>query len=164
MSRMNLAYDSDSENNYDLNKYRNLGTVETPQEIIEKNQNLKQKNIDRMATVRIIALALFALAILFSVVYGKVQVSDIYSQINAQKSELNVAESENARLKAELESYTSLRNIEEYAEEIGLKKLDKAQIWYVDIQQEDVVKIPEKNENFFVKIRSAVRKFFYKFE
>ncbi|MBR6835433.1 MAG: hypothetical protein IKM72_05450 [Oscillospiraceae bacterium] len=112
----------------------------------------------------IIIAALGALVILFCVVYGKVQVSDIYSQINAQKSELNVAESENARLKAELESYTSLRNIEEYAEEIGLKKLDKAQIWYVDIQQEDVVKIPEKNENFFVKIRSSVRKFFYKFE
>ena len=58
----------------------------------------------------------------------------------------------------------SLRNIEEYAEEIGLKKLDKAQIWYVDIQQEDIVKIPEKDENFFVKIKRSVKKFFYKFE
>lgn len=164
MSRMNLAYDSDSENNYDLNKYRNLGTVETPQEIIEKNQNLKQKNIDRMATVRIIALALFALAILFSVVYGKVQESDIYNQINNQKTELSMAESENARLKAELESYTSLRNIEEYAEEIGLKKLDKAQIWYVDIQNDDVVKIPENQDNMFVKIKKNFLKIFYKYE
>ncbi len=164
MSRMNLAYDSDSENNYDLNKYRNLGTVETPQEIIEKNQNLKQKNIDRMATVRIIALALFALAILFSVVYGKVQESDIYNQINNQKTELSMAESENARLKAELESYTSLRNIEEYAEEIGLKKLDKAQIWYVDIQNDDVVKITENQDNMFVKIKKNFLKIFYKYE
>ena len=109
-------------------------------------------------------MAFAALVVLFCVVYGKVQVSDIYNKINSQKTELNVAESENARLKAELESYTSLRNIEEYAEEIGLKKLDKAQIWYVDIQQEDIVKIPEKDENFFVKIKRSVKKFFYKFE
>ena len=163
MSGINLAYDN--ENNYDLNKYRNLSNSAEETEL--KNQEqiiIQQKKLERNNTVMIIITALAALVILFCVVYGKVQVSDIYSQINAQKSELNVAESENARLKAELESYTSLRNIEEYAEEIGLKKLDKAQIWYVDIQQEDVVKIPEKDDNFFVKIKRSVRNFFYKFE
>ena len=163
MSGINLAYDN--ENNYDLNKYRNLSNSAEETEL--KNQEqiiIQQKKLERNNTVMIIITALAALVILFCVVYGKVQVSDIYSQINAQKSELNVAESENARLKAELESYTSLRNIEEYAEEIGLKKLDKAQIWYVDIQQDDVVKIPEKDENFFVKIKRSVRKFFYRFE
>lgn len=163
MSGINLAYDN--ENNYDLNKYRNLSNSAEETEL--KNQEqiiIQQKKLERNNTVMIIITALAALVILFCVVYGKVQVSDIYSQINAQKSELNVAESENARLKAELESYTSLRNIEEYAEEIGLKKLDKAQIWYVDIQQDDVVKIPEKDENFFVKIKRSVKKFFYRFE
>ena len=163
MSGINLAYDN--ENNYDLNKYRNLSNNAEETEI--KNQEqiiIQQKKIERTNTAKIIITALGALILLFCVVYGKVQVSDIYSQINTKKTELNVAESENARLKAELESYTSLRNIEEYAEEIGLKKLDKAQIWYVDIQQEDVVKIPEKDDNFFVKIKRSVRNFFYKFE
>ena len=163
MSGINLAYDN--ENNYDLNKYRNLSNSAEETEI--KNQEqiiIQQKKIERTNTAKIIITALGALILLFCVVYGKVQVSDIYSQINTKKTELNVAESENARLKAELESYTSLRNIEEYAEEIGLKKLDKAQIWYVDIQQDDVVKIPEKDDNFFVKIKRSVRNFFYKFE
>ena len=163
MSGINLAYDS--ENNYDLNKYRNLSNNEAETEI--KNQEqiiIQQKKLERSNIAKIIVMAFAALVVLFCVVYGKVQVSDIYNKINSQKTELNVAESENARLKAELESYTSLRNIEEYAEEIGLKKLDKAQIWYVDIQQEDIVKIPEKDENFFVKIKRSVRKFFYKFE
>ncbi|MBP0961258.1 MAG: hypothetical protein J5864_03870 [Oscillospiraceae bacterium] len=163
MSGINLAYDS--ENNYDLNKYRNLSNNDADAEI--KNQEqiiIQQKKLERSNTAKIIVLAFAALVLFFCVVYGKVQVSDIYSKINSQKTELNVAESENARLKAELESYTSLRNIEEYAEEIGLKKLDKAQIWYVDIQQEDVVKIPEKDENFFVKIKKAIVKFAYKFE
>jgi cell division protein FtsL len=163
MSGINLAYDS--ENNYDLNKYRNLSNNQEDAEI--KNQEqiiIQQKKLERRNTAKIIVMAFAALVLLFCVVYGKVQVSDIYSRINSQKNELTVAESENARLKAELESYTSLRNIEEYAKDIGLKKLDKAQIWYVDIQQEDVVKIPEKDENFFVKIKRSVKKFFYKFE
>ena len=88
----------------------------------------------------------------------------MYNKINAQKAELTVAESENARLKAKIESDTSLKNIEEYAENIGLKKLDKAQIWYVDIQNDDVVKIPEKEENYFLHIKKAILSFFDKFE
>ena len=80
----------------------------------------------------------------------------MYSQINVKKTELASAESENARLKAEIESYTSLKNIEEYAENIGLKKLDKAQIWYIDIQSEDVVEIPDAKENIFVKIKKYI--------
>ncbi|WP_049962809.1 hypothetical protein [Ruminococcus sp. HUN007] len=163
MSGINLAYDN--ENNYDLNKYRNLSNDDAAAEIKTQEQIIiQQKKIERSNTLKIIVLAFAALALLFSVVYGKVQVSDIYTQINAKKTELSVAESENARLKAELESYTSLRNIEEYAEEIGLKKLDKAQIWYVDIQQDDVVKIPEKDDNFFVKVKKALVKFAYRFE
>lgn len=165
MSRMNLAYDSD--NNYDLNKYRNLSNEGVPAEAMAKNQehiNIQIKNIERGNTAKIVILAFIALVLLFCVVYGKVQVSDIYSKINAQKTELSVAESENARLMAELESYTSLRNIEEYAEEIGLKKLDKAQIWYVDIQQEDVVKIPPQEDNLFVKLKKSIMKIAYRFE
>lgn len=149
MSRMNAAY------NYDLNKYRRLSAEETA-EPKRKNITINRKNMDKASTIKIILLATVALLLLFCVVYGKVQVSDMYSQINVKKTELASAESENARLKAEIESYTSLKNIEEYAEDIGLKKLDKAQIWYIDIQSEDVVEIPDAKENIFVKIKKYI--------
>lgn len=149
MSRMNAAY------NYDLNKYRHLSAEETA-EPKRKNITINRKNMDKASTIKIILLATVALLLLFCVVYGKVQVSDMYSQINVKKTELASAESENARLKAEIESYTSLKNIEEYAENIGLKKLDKAQIWYIDIQSEDVVEIPDAKENIFVKIKKYI--------
>ena len=157
MSRMNAAY------NYDLNKYRHLSAEETA-EPKRKNITINRKNMDKASTIKIIFLATVALLLLFCVVYGKVQISDMYNKINAQKAELTVAESENARLKAKIESDTSLKNIEEYAENIGLKKLDKAQIWYVDIQNDDVVKIPKKEENYFLHIKKAILSFFDKFE
>lgn len=158
MPRMNLAYD---DGRYDLNKYRHLSNEETAEEGIKSREYItyKKKNIDRGNTIKIILLALAALILLFCVVYGKVQISDMYNKINNQKTELTVAESENARLKAKIEAYTSLRNIEEYAENIGLKKLDKAQIWYVDIQSDDVVKIPEEEENFFLHIKKSILSF-----
>lgn len=163
MPRMNLAYD---DGRYDLNKYRRLSNEESPTEEEIKSREYityKKKNMDRGNTIKIILLAFAALVLLFCVVYGKVQISDMYNKINAQKSALTVAESENARLKAEIESYTSLKNIEEYAENIGLKKLDKAQIWYVDIQKNDVVKIADEEENFFVRIKKSMLTFLDKF-
>lgn len=163
MPRMNLAYDSD--NRYDLNKYRHLSNEDAADEGIKSRESItiKRKNVDRGNTIKMIFLAVLALALLFFVVYGKVQISDMYNKINAQKTELSVQESENARLKAEIEAYTSLRNIEEYAENIGLKKLDKAQIWYVDIQTDDVVKIPEEEENPFVHIKKMIMTFLDRF-
>lgn len=149
MAKMDLAY------KYDLNKYRNLSAEEST-EPKRDTITIKRKNMDKGSTVKIILLAAAALILLFCVVYGKVQISDMYNKINTQKAALSAMESENARLKAEIESYTSLKNIEEYAENLGLKKLDKAQIWYVDIQSDDVVEIPETPENFFVKLKKSI--------
>lgn len=154
MSRMNLAY------KYDLNKYRNLTAAEEAPEPKRDNITIKRKNMDKGSTIKIIFLAAAALILLFFVVYGKVQISDIYSKINNQKAELAIMESENTRLKAEIESHTSLKNIEEYANSLGLKKLDKAQVMYVDIQNDDVVIIPEEDENIFVKIRKSINSIF----
>lgn len=162
MPVVNLAYDRDNNDNnsdYNLNKYRRLSNEEEVADSLtggHENITIKTKNADRSHAMKIIGIAVTALVLLFCVVYGKVQISDMYSKINNQKSLLTVAQSENARLKAELEAYTSLRNVEEYAETIGLKKLDKAQIWYVDIQNEDVVKIPESEDNLFVQIKKSI--------
>ncbi len=149
MSKLNMAY------KYDLNKYRNLSTDSDEYEEAKREITIKRKNIDKGSTIKIVLLAIVAMILLFCVIYGKVQISDMYSQINNQKSYLSSEQSENARLKAELESYTSLKNIENYAEKVlGLEKLDKAQIMYVDIQNDDVVFIPENDDNVFVKIKN----------
>lgn len=95
------------------------------------------------------------MVMLFCVIYGKVQVSDMYNQINEQKAVLENLESENARLKVSIESYASLENIESHAEQIGLKKIDKAQIWYIDLSDGDDIRISEADDNIFVKIRKV---------
>lgn len=137
---------------YDLNKYRNLSSDEF-EEPKRENIIVNKKNIDKSSLFKIILLAVIAMILLFCVIYGKVQISDMYSQVNEQKAKLSTEKSENTRLTAELESYTSLKNIEDFADELGLEKIDKAQIRYIDIQNEDDVEIPKNDDNLFIKLK-----------
>ena len=165
MSMTNMAYkydtnkyDTDTKiSKYDLNKYRNLGVA--PQESEELNRQKitiqQSKNADKNSSLKIVIGAVLVMVMLFCVIYGKVQVSDMYNQINEQKAVLENLESENARLKVSIESYASLENIESHAEQIGLKKIDKAQIWYIDLSDGDDIRISEADDNIFVKIRKV---------
>ena len=57
-------------------------------------------------------------------------------------------------MQSEIEGNMSLRNVESYAEDVlGLKKLDKSQIVYIQIQNEDVVQVVDSKENIFVSIK-----------
>ncbi|MDO5560152.1 MAG: hypothetical protein Q4F95_11205 [Oscillospiraceae bacterium] len=144
----NMAY------KYDLNKYRNLTTAES--EEVKRDIIIKKKASDKGSSIKIVAMAFVALVLLFCVIYGKVQINKVYSDINSQKAELASEQSENARLRAERESYTSRKKIEDYAENVlGLEKLDKSQIMYINVQSDDVVIIPENEDNIFVKIKDT---------
>jgi len=92
--------------------------------------------------------------LLFVMIYGKVQVSALYTQISNEKQVVDLLESENVRMQSQIEGNMSLKNVESYAENVlGLKKLDKSQIVYIQIQNEDVVQVIETEENIFVKIK-----------
>lgn len=92
--------------------------------------------------------------LLFVMIYGKVQVSALYTQISDEKSVVDILESENVRMQSEIEGNMSLKNVESYAEDVlGLKKLEKSQIVYIQIQSEDVVQVVESESNVFVKIK-----------
>ena len=83
-----------------------------------------------------------------------VQQNEIYNEISAATSELNILRSENVRMQTELEGKASISNIKEYAEDrLGLQQLDKSQIQYLQIQLEDEVVIEDGEQNIFVKIK-----------
>ena len=83
-----------------------------------------------------------------------VQLNEVYSQISAAESTLNDLQSENVRMQTQLEGQASIRNIKEYAEDrLGLQKLDRSQIQYIQIQTEDEVVVEEPDQNIFVQIK-----------
>ena len=57
-------------------------------------------------------------------------------------------------MQTQLEGQASIRNIKEYAEDrLGLQKLDRSQIQYIQIQTEDEVVVEEPDQNIFVQIK-----------
>ena len=60
-------------------------------------------------------------------------------------------------MQTEIEANMSLKNVEAYAEDVlGLKKLDKSQITYIQIQNEDVVEVTQTESNIFVSIKNKL--------
>lgn len=108
----------------------------------------------RGATIRVFIVAAMALFMFSFVINSYVELNEVYSSISSANAELNTLRSENVRMQTELEGKASISNIKEYAEQrLGLQKLDKSQIQYVEIQQEDVVTIDEEESNIFVRIK-----------
>ncbi|MCD7800071.1 MAG: hypothetical protein LUG94_02530 [Ruminococcus sp.] len=125
------------------------------------NQNISNRNrpngnykSKKHTNLGITICALVVTILLFVMIYGKVQVSALYTQISQEKQAVEILESENVRMQSEIEGNMSLKNVESYAEDVlGLKKLDKSQIVYIQIQNEDVVQVVDSEENIFVSIK-----------
>lgn len=120
------------------------------------NSKSKSKNANAANSVIVFLACVFTLALLFAVIYGKVEVTAVYNEISAETKNVEMLQSENVRMKAELDARMSLKSVEEYAENnLGLTKLDKSQINYVRIQSENIVEIPETEKDFFVKVKET---------
>ena len=95
-------------------------------------------------------------AMVFAMLYGKVETNRLFNEATRLEAELKALESENISLAAEYESKTSLRNVEDYAQNVlGLQKLDKSQIQYVEFEGDTVCEVVEaEKENIFVIIKN----------
>ena len=103
----------------------------------------------------IILVSALAVVLLGTVIYSLNRRNTMYSKVSSLNNELNLAEAENVRLQSELESQMSAKNIEDYAENVlGMKKIDSSQIKYIEIQTDDVVNIPQRDESILGKVKS----------
>ena len=128
----------------DLEEAEDAGVVEKrPRRKLFYIEAGKRGTLAKIMIGSILALVLFSL-----VINSYVQLNEVYSQISAAESTLNV------RMQTQLEGQASIRNIKEYAEDrLGLQKLDRSQIQYIQIQTEDEVVVEEPDQNIFVQIK-----------
>lgn len=140
----NLAYDYSAYDEQELVTHRKIKH--------RRNTAVVHK---RNTTLRIIGLAAAALALMCSMIYGRVELSSLYTQQANMQTELAQLTNENISLESELASKTGLTKVEEYAEkELGLQKLDKSQIEYVEVEKETVAEVVDSDDvNMFVKIK-----------
>ena len=90
-----------------------------------------------------------------AVLYGKVESNRLFNEISSLEAQLKALEAENITLAAEYESATSVKNVEDYAQNVlGLQKLDKSQIEYVELESDTVIEVVDvQSRNVFVIIQ-----------
>ena len=104
--------------------------------------------------------------ILFAVSYRNALIAQRYSEIKDLKAQLSEVEKENKQLEVNIESKTNLGAIEEKAsKELGLKKLDKSQIVYVNLEKQDYVEssteeVKMEEESWFQSIINKIKDIF----
>ena len=147
MALPNIAYKQNTDNADDFN----TEAVERERNISVKNN----KNQQRGMAVKGFLLAVCSLLLLSCFIYAKVQLNEVYNDISAAKKTNELLQSENVRMQSELETKMSMKNVEDYAENIlGLEKLDKSQIVYMEVQSDSVTEVKTEEKSFFVKVRA----------
>ena len=140
---------------YDLTKYEDVAPEKAPKIRIHRRRAENTGSVPSM-----IALAAAVGILLGAVIYGKVEEASIHAEITAQTKYVEMLNSENVRMRSELEEKTALKSVETYVEDVlGMQKLDKSQIEYVSISNGSVVDIPESEDNIFVRIKHTLNDF-----
>ena len=78
--------------------------------------------------------------VVFSI-FCRVQLTEMTEAISGKNKELAALESEELRIRSELEEALSKQNIEKEAENLGMKKILDYQVEYVNISRNDVVSV-----------------------
>lgn len=148
MSKSNLAYD--------LSRYEYSTAKRVPEPKREQVIKANQKAVAKSGSATKTVAAVFTAGMLMcAILYGKAEETTLQAQITALNSQIDIENSEKVRMQTEIEGKTSLQNVEEYAENVlGLKKIEKSQIEYVQLQTDDVVEISEPSTNIFVAIKN----------
>ena len=109
----------------------------------------------KASIIRYFTVAAAALALLCFMIYGRVELSSLYTQQSELEAELSRLRSENVALETELAQKNGLTQAESYAEnQLGLKKLEKYQIEYVEVPKPDLAEAAAPGEdNIFVRIK-----------
>ncbi|MBR1555719.1 MAG: cell division protein FtsL [Oscillospiraceae bacterium] len=128
--------------------------------IDQKLEYPETKPEKKLSVVKVILCAIVCFALLAAVILSNVQQLQLTSEITAKQKLYTDMQSENVRMQTELAGKTSNKNVQEYAENVlGMHVLNPSQVEYIQIQTDDVVEIPEEEQNLFVRIKSAFDSF-----
>ncbi|BCI60904.1 hypothetical protein [Solibaculum mannosilyticum] len=99
-----------------------------------------------------------ALSVVGYMVFCKMQLSELGDQVTKATATLEEAQSEQVRLKAALEEKMATRNIESYAQALGMVRMEAYQAEYITMHSEDKVEVPEESEskNLFQRLLDQI--------
>lgn len=91
-------------------------------------------------TLRVLSVTVAVMLFVGTYIFGTLKLDEINHDIAEVQSRIKVADSENTRLKMELNSMASLDKVEDYAiNKLGMVKQESYQVEYIDLALDDKV-------------------------
>ena len=110
--------------------------VKMPKRKVNKaSQRAARKGVSR--TVSIVMVGTMLVAMICSGIALRVEISEVNSQIVDAKNQLAALSGEETRIDMEIGRMMSYKNIEDAAKAMGMKKMDKSQIVYIRVNDEN---------------------------
>ena len=109
--------------------------VKMPEKKIKKARAKAKKRVSSIASI--VALSAFMVGIVCVNIALRVEISEVNSDIVEAKARYAAVSGEETRLNVEFERMVSYGNLEEAARELGMKKTDKNQIVYIEVNDSD---------------------------
>lgn len=137
----NLKYYNDSLA-YDFNLFMPKEKEYKPADNIIKMPEVSKKRKFGVkalsASVTSLIIAAFMVAAVCGSIFLRVCITETSSKINTVNKEINELNAEITKLNVELENRISYVNLENAAADIGMKKMDKTQVVYMRVNNENV--------------------------
>lgn len=141
---------------------------EEQEQLAEVNNRAKQRRQRKrrfIKRIKLMACLSVVFAIACGVLYGNARIIQASSHVSELQAELKKVTEDNTQKLLELEKSLDLKKVEEIAtKELGMKRPDKYQIVYVDVQQNDYGEVTqtEKSDSVqgtFGAIRQSISAF-----
>ncbi len=100
-------------------------------------------------------LIIVAISMMGSLIYGKVEISRLYSERAGLEKQLDQLQNENISMQSEIAERMNMTKVEEYARnDLGLHKLDKSQIEYIEVETPSVAEVKTNDkEDVFMRFK-----------
>lgn len=124
------------------------GTRPSAQESIAKRQQLRQsKRAAFLKRVRICATFTLIFGIAFGILFTNAVIIEKASTVNDMQNQLTELTEANNQIMLDIERNLDLNKIEEIAiNELGMKRPDKYQIVYVNVEQSDYAEVSQSED------------------
>ncbi len=105
-----------------------------------------------VAPVKIILTVAMVLAVCVVMIYSQVMLTELTSEVGFYENQLTELNTEYVRLQSELEASTSIKTLEEAAEnKLGLTKIDGSQVEYVSLTGADEISVAHTGGKYLVE-------------
>jgi cell division protein FtsL len=142
---------------YDFEHFEKVETEENRQAKIR----IHAKSAAKVGSpIKLLIMCAVVLCCLLLVVKSYSDLAAISDEIAKTQAAVEVLESEHVRMEANIEGRSAIRYVEEYAEDVlGMRKIEKSQIEYIDVTGGNQVIVPETEKGFFTKAKESLDEF-----